>query len=205
VPAAPRPQPREVSRTKGGQQRKHDMRWKNDERDTAKTYQRIDGPTENKVLRKLVTKNKAGEIVGRLGHLTDLRVDSCSKSYMIESKRRSLPKWLHDAWVQVQQIARDYDVHPVIALTMVDEQNSYTYEGKTVPCEDIHGITAKRHADLLRMERQLKALDAAMANWTTEAQEFLDEQTFIGSSAGESSRAKIIAYEAIREVLEETE
>jgi hypothetical protein len=146
-----------------------DNRWKTDERATAKLYQKIDGNTENPTLRKLVTKGKDGTIIGRLGHLTALRVDSCSKSYFIESKRRVLPGWIWTAWIQVQQLALDYGVSPVLSLTMTDNQSTFTYEGKTIPCEDIHGLTSSRHALLLRRERQVAAVEELIADLTGHA------------------------------------
>jgi hypothetical protein len=80
---------------------------------------------------------------------------------MIESKRRSLPVWIHSAWVQIQQRARDYGLHPVLVCTLVPEQAKMEYEGKQVNCEDLHIITSSRHAELLEKERRLAGLEAA--------------------------------------------
>jgi hypothetical protein len=128
------------------------MRWKTDERETSRLYQEIDGPTENPALKILQTST------GRLGHLNALRVDASSKNYMIEVKRRGLVAWLHKAWVLIQQKGRDFKVEPVLVLCMTDDQNSYEHDGKKYACEDIHGITASRHAYLLECERQLFAI-----------------------------------------------
>jgi hypothetical protein len=89
---------------------------------------------------------------------------------MIENKRRILPAWIWSAWTQIQQTAKDYGVHPVLVLTMADTQDTFTYEGKTIPCEDIHGITATRHATLLRRERQVAAVEELIADLTGHAE-----------------------------------
>ncbi len=138
------------------------MRWKTDERAVSKLYNEIDGNTDNPALRMLQTSSF------RLGHLNALRVDSASKNYMIEVKRRGLVAWLHKAWILIQQKGRDFKTEPVLVLCMTDDQNSYEYEGKKYPCEDIHGITASRHAELLAYEREILEMRDKLNEVTSE-------------------------------------
>lgn len=81
---------------------------------------------------------------GRLGHLTELQIDAVSKDYAAENKNVKVPKTLLAWWDQIVRIAEKHNKQP---LLRIEPSN----EGKH---EEMHIITAKRHAELLDIERQ---------------------------------------------------
>lgn len=78
----------------------------------------------------------------RVGHITELQFDVISRSYAAECKhRKSVPKWLMEAWEQVLDKANEHDKAGLLAI-----KKNY----KPV----IHCITPERHQELLRYERE---------------------------------------------------
>lgn len=127
------------------------QRWKTKERDIARLLQRIDGPPRSAVLRSLQTST------GRLGHLSDLQVDSASRTFAIEIKCRKLPVWLIQAWCQINERAREFGLEPLLALTIAAGQHEKTYQhaGKTYKTPELCIITFDRLEALLACERAL--------------------------------------------------
>ena len=99
-------------------QRSLGERAKRSERAIARRMQDIDGRDPE--------FSRIASSTGRVGHITNLRFDAVSTSYVIENKNRILPGWLIKAWILIQQRASDFNKH---ALLHVEPPNM----PKTVP------------------------------------------------------------------------
>lgn len=97
------------------------QRWKTAERKISTALQYAAGKVKDAVLKKLVTTT------GRVGHITELGFDILvgnpedGTALCGEVKRRSLPKWLVDALVQVYRLGLDYNRHPVLVFELSDD------------------------------------------------------------------------------------
>ena len=94
-------------------------------------------------------ENYAVTSSGRLGAgYNDLGFDIPAESYSVECKHRnSVPKWLMEAWEQVIKVTQqENDKHKTNKSPMLTIKKNY----KPV----IHCLTEKRHAELLRKERE---------------------------------------------------
>lgn len=127
--------------------------WKVNERSLAKWMVEHDGPNPIFQKLRLVTST------GRVGHLTGLQFDAASFHYAGECKRReSAPAWLTDCWAQVNQIADEQNLTPLLGLWLPRE--TYTFDGKQKRLPELHVIRPERHAELLRKEKEYDALVA---------------------------------------------
>jgi hypothetical protein len=87
---------------------------------------------------------------GRVGHITQLRYDVTSATYVAENKQVKLPaKWLQ-WWLQINDIATQQSKE---ALLRIDPSNLPLGSRKTIP--EMHIITKERHQELLEKEREL--------------------------------------------------
>lgn len=128
------------------------QKWKTQEREISRHMQQADGPPKNPALKLLQT------VTGRLGHLYSLRMDSASEHYTIEVKNRKLPAWVCEAWALLYKNGRDYNLEPLLVLTLTKGQDKGDYEGSPVPLSPLYCITQTRHDELLRKEREYDAL-----------------------------------------------
>lgn len=136
--------------TRDTRPRSRSQAWKNDERTVSRWFQENDGI--NSLFRRISTSS------GRLGHLTHLQFDSASKSYAIEVKRReSAPAWLSGAWSQVNQVAAEQRLRPVLVIVLPEQ--TYIVDGKNKRVPAMHIITPERHAHLLACEKRCEELD----------------------------------------------
>lgn len=114
-------------------------RSKRSERDLAKWQQEHDGPDPR--YRGLVTST------GRIGHVTNIRADTLSRSYLGENKNEVVPvKWLR-YWALICEKATEWGKEPLLRF----EPSNRGAVDRKLP--DMHMITPERHAELLRKER----------------------------------------------------
>lgn len=142
----------ETAVTKGGRSNGRSMQWKVEEREVSRHMQTSDGITDNPALKILQTST------GRLGHLTALRLDSVSKHYVIEVKNRKLPLWVIQAWNLIHQQGKDFNLSPLLVLTLTSEQEKGVYHTKPVKLSSLYCLTEERHDELLDIERNYYAL-----------------------------------------------
>jgi hypothetical protein len=115
-------------------------RSKQSERDLGHWLLKFDGPDPRM---KGITSS-----TGRVGHITQLQYDVASMTYAAENKHIKLPvKWLQ-WWLQIIDIAR---ANGKEALLRIEPSNLPLGSRKTIP--EMHIITAERHAELLKSER----------------------------------------------------
>ena len=150
--AVPKPPPRETSRMKGGRQNGRSKKWKTTEREAARWVQDNAGVDPEPPVEPTST--------GRVGHL--LQYDLTSKRYIGEVKNRDLAKWIHDAWIQLLQLAkRRGNRHVLMILAGSTEAQMYFQcEGKRARTPLMHIITPERHAELLGYEAAIRGDDA---------------------------------------------
>lgn len=87
---------------------------------------------------------------GRVGHITELQLDSISRSYGAENKQMLVGSTLWGFWKKVVARAWEQGKQPLLRWEPTNEDRFI--EGKRVP--NLHVITEERHAELLWYERQ---------------------------------------------------
>lgn len=145
IPAKPRASPTQRSLMR---------RSKKSERDIARTMVQVDGPDP--------LYEKIASSTGRIGHITNIRVDAISKHYVTENKNRVLPKWLIDAWLLIQQRAIDFGKWPLLHLDPPNAPRDFVLNGKKEPMSSLCIITQSRHSDLIQKERELEELHLSL-------------------------------------------
>lgn len=125
-------------------------RSKGSERDISKRMVAADGPDP-------AFKNIASS-TGRVGFITNMRIDAVSKNYVIENKNRVLPKWQVDAWVLINQRAIDFDKHALLHLDPPNVPRTMPINGQQKKLDSMAVITQTRHEELIQKERELEEL-----------------------------------------------
>ena len=125
-------------------------RSKTSERNIAKRMVAIDGP--DPAFQHIATST------GRIGHITNIRVDAISKHYVTENKNRVLPAWLNDAWLLINQRAEDFNKHALLHLDPPNMPKTMPINGQQKKLDSMAVITQTRHEDLIQKERELEEL-----------------------------------------------
>jgi hypothetical protein len=106
------------------------------------------------------TFSKIKSNLNRVGHIVSLGYDLTSERYVGEVKERSsLPSWLWQSWIQVNQAALGRKKDAVLFLHAKGAEKYFSFEGKKylVP-NPIHLLSQARHETLLRAEKERDAL-----------------------------------------------
>lgn len=130
--------------------RKLRRRAKDSERGIAKRMSAVDGPDP--------AFAKIASSTGRIGHISGIRVDAVSKNYVTENKNRKMPTWCIDAWVLINQRARDFDKNALLHVDPPNMPRDYQINGLKVKLDTMAIITQTRHEDLIRSEKALAYL-----------------------------------------------
>ena len=85
---------------------------------------------------------------GRVGHITALQYDVASKTYAMENKNVKLPAKIVQWWMQIIDVAAREGKEP---LLRIEPSNVLVGPRKKAP--EMHILTADRHADLLKKEK----------------------------------------------------
>lgn len=125
-------------------------RSKNSERDEARHMIAVDG------IDPLYAKIASS--TGRVGHITNMRIDGISLNYVMENKNRVLPKWLIDAWILILQRAEDFQKHALLHLDPPNAPKEYPINGVKKKTSSMYVITQARHDELIGKERELDAI-----------------------------------------------
>lgn len=161
-----------------------DKKWKVAERKIATALQKAAGKVRDKVLRQLVTST------GRVGHICELGFDILvgnpedGTALVGEVKRRSLPKWLVDALVQVAGLGEEYGRNPILVFEFADDVEVKFIEVKgakkrlnrdwaVVPFPYFEELLAFRreHARLTRYLEGDSVVATCYADWCAEQDE----------------------------------
>lgn len=125
-------------------------RAKDSERGIAKRMSAIDGPDP-------AFANIASS-TGRIGHITGIRVDAVSRSYVTENKNRKIPSWMAGAWILINQRATDFNKNALLHVDPPNLPKTIPVNGKQQKLDTLAIITQTRHEELIRKERALKML-----------------------------------------------
>lgn len=122
-------------------------RAKNSEREIARSMLNVDGP--DPAFAKITSST------GRVGHITGMRVDAISKNYVTENKNRTLPLWLLDAWILINQKGVEFEKNALLHIEPPNAPKYIPIQGRQVKLDSMAIITKQRHDDLIRSERAL--------------------------------------------------
>lgn len=122
-------------------------RAKDSERDIARRMLETDGP--DPVFQKIATST------GRIGHITGLRIDAISKSYVTENKNRKLPAWINAAWLLINQRAVDFDKNALLHIDPPNMVKEYVVNGEKHKLGTMAIVTQDRHESLIHHEKAL--------------------------------------------------
>jgi len=108
---------------------------------------RIDGPDPSYA--------KIASSTGRIGHITGIRVDAISRTYVTENKNRKLPGWFIDAWLLINQRAKDFNKNALLHIEPPNMPREMHINGQLEKLDTMAVITQTRHEDLIRAEKAL--------------------------------------------------
>ncbi len=117
----------------------------------ARDTQEADGPDPR-------YKNIASS-TGKVGHLTGLRFDAISRTYVSEDKNRPLPKWLIDAWILILQRSIDNQKNAQLRLNPPNIAKTFLINGEKIKTPSMTVITYERHLELIKSARVLNELE----------------------------------------------
>jgi len=140
-----------VRSTATDEQRRLRRRAKDSERGIAKRMVAADGPDPS--------FNKIASSTGRIGHITGLRVDAVSRTYVTENKNRKMPTWLIEAWVLINQRGQDFNKHVLLHVDPPNMPRDYPSQGLKKKLDTMAIITQTRHENLIIKEKALGELE----------------------------------------------
>lgn len=95
---------------------------------------------------------------GRVGHITGMRIDAISRTYVTENKNRKMPTWLITAWVLINQRAKDYGKNALLHVDPPNMPKDMPINGVKERLDTMSIITQSRHEELIQNERILADL-----------------------------------------------
>ncbi len=134
-----------------GEARRLRRRAKDSERNIAKRMTAADGEDPS--------YSKIASSTGRVGHITGMRIDAVSKSYVIENKNRKLPTWLIKAWVLLNQRGEAFSKNILLHLEPPNMPRDFLIEGRRIKLDTLAVLTQARHEELIKTERVVKDLE----------------------------------------------
>jgi hypothetical protein len=147
-------------------------RSKNSERTIAKRMVAVDGADPQYA--KIATST------GRIGHITNIRVDAISRSYVTENKNRSLPSWLTGAWLLINQRAEDFDKHALLHLDPPNMAKEFPINGTMKPLDTMAVITQTRHEELILIEKDLTQIKSILDSQSNDVSKLRQIRELLG-------------------------
>lgn len=129
-------------------------RSKNSERSIAKRMTAIDGADPQYA--KIATST------GRIGHITNIRADAISRTYLTENKNRKLPAWFTAAWLLINQRAEDFGKNALLHLDPPNMPKEFPLNGTIRKLDTMAVITQTRHEHLIVTEKNLSEIKVIM-------------------------------------------
>lgn len=146
--------------------RKLRRRAKDSERGIAKRMLAVDGADP--------AFAKIASSTGRIGHITGIRVDAVSRSYVTENKNRKVPSWMVDAWVLINQRAEDFSKNALLHVEPPNMPRDMQINGVRKKVDTMAIITQTRHEELIRYEKACNYL-LSMLEHVTGADDVITE------------------------------
>lgn len=132
-------------------QRALGQRAKRSERTIARRMQDIDGRDPE--------FSRISSSTGRVGHITNLRFDAVSTSYVIENKNRILPGWLIKAWILIQQRASDFNKHALLHIEPPNMPKTVPLNGQQLKLDNMAIIGQTWHEYLIMRSKKLELIE----------------------------------------------
>lgn len=139
-------------------------RAKDSERGIAKRMLVVDGA--DPAFRNIATST------GRIGHISGIRVDAVSASYVTENKNRKVPTWMIDAWVLINQRAVDFGKNALLHVEPPNMPRDILIQGRTIKLDTMAIISQTRHEELIRTEKAFKIAEVILSNMMKNADDF---------------------------------
>lgn len=141
------------AQTSGGtsEQRRLRRRAKDSERGIAKRMVAADGPDPS-------FANVASS-TGRVGHISGLRIDAVSRTYVTENKNRKMPTWLIDAWLLLHQRGDDFGKNILLHVDPPNMPKEYISQGTKKKMDTMAILKQSRHESLIMKEKALGELE----------------------------------------------
>lgn len=137
--------------TETNEQRRLRRRAKDSERGIAKRMVAADGPDPS--------FSKIASSTGRIGHISGIRVDAVSRTYVTENKNRKMPTWLIDAWVLINQRGEDFQKNVLLHIDPPNMPREYISQGLKKRLDTMAIISQSRHEELIKKEKTLSELE----------------------------------------------
>lgn len=131
-------------------------RSKNSERTIARRMLDADGQDPNFA--------KIASSTGRIGHITNIRVDAVSKQYFTENKNRVMPKWVIDAWILINQKATDSSKYALLHMEPPNMPKDFLLNGERHKLDTMAIIRQDRHEQLIAEEHLVQMAREIMAS-----------------------------------------
>lgn len=132
-------------------QRRLRRRAKDSERGIAKRMVASDGPDPS--------FSKIASSTGRIGHISGLRIDAVSRTYVTENKNRKMPTWFIAAWVLINQRGEDFNKHILLHIDPPNMPKEYLSQGLKKKLDTMAVIRQSRHEELIKKEKALGELE----------------------------------------------
>jgi hypothetical protein len=132
-------------------QRRLRRRAKDSERGIAKRMVAADGPDPS--------FSKIASSTGRIGHISGLRIDAVSRTYVTENKNRKMPTWLITAWVLLNQRGEDFQKNILLHVDPPNMPHEYQSQGLKKKLDTMAIIKQSRHEELIKKEKALGELE----------------------------------------------
>jgi hypothetical protein len=129
-------------------QRTLQQRAKRSERSIAKRMTEVDGP--DPVYKNVTTST------GRVGHITGMRIDAISRTYVTENKNRKMPTWLINAWVLINQRGKSFNKNVLLHVEPPNMPKDYPIDGRLEKLGTMAIIAQSHHEELIKNERLLQ-------------------------------------------------
>lgn len=142
--------PKPTRGTETAAARKLRRRAKDSERGIARRMQDVDGA--DPAFRNIASST------GRIGHITGMRIDAISRSYVTENKNRKMPSWLITAWVLINQRAVDFQKNALLHVDPPNMPREFVIQGGKRKLDTLAIITQTRHEELIQNEKALQGL-----------------------------------------------
>jgi hypothetical protein len=150
VRLTPATQPRQST----DEQRRLRRRAKDSERGIAKRMVAVDGHDPS--------FSKIASSTGRIGHISGIRVDAVSRTYVTENKNRKMPTWLIQAWVLILQRSIDFNKNALLHVDPPNMPRDFIIQGRKEKTPTMAIIPQPRHEDLIRKEKALAELESIL-------------------------------------------
>ena len=147
-------------------------RSKGSERAIAKRMVLVDGVDPD--YEKIATST------GRIGHITNIRADAISKTYLTENKNRKLPAWLTAAWLLINQRAEDFGKNALLHLDPPNMPKEFPLNGTIKKLDTMAVITQTRHETLITNTKTLAEVKSIIESNSSNAAKLQRIRTILG-------------------------